>query len=44
MMDSIEEILGNSMFYPACGEDGLPVKYFNEHFAEYGIDSYVYVD
>ena len=43
-MDSIEEILGNSMFYPACGEDGLPVKYFNEHFAEYGIDSYVYVD
>ena len=44
MMDSIEEILGNSVFYPACGDDGLPVKYFNEHFAEYGVNSYVYVD
>ena len=43
-MDSIEEILGNSVFYPACGDDGLPVKYFNEHFAEYGVNSYVYVD
>ena len=44
MMESIEAILSNSVFYPACGDDGLPVKYFNEHFAEYGIDSYVYVD
>lgn len=43
-MDSIEEILGNSVFYPACREDGIPVKYFNEHFTKYGIDNYVYVD
>ena len=44
MMESIEAILSNSVFYPACGDDGLPVKYFNEHFAEYGVNSYVYVD
>lgn len=44
LMNKIDEILSNSLFYPACGDDGLPVKYFNEHFAEYGIDTYVYVD
>lgn len=44
MLETIDEILCNSVFYPACGEDGLPVKYFNEHFAEYGINNYVYVD
>lgn len=44
LMNTIDEILSNSLFYPSCGDDGLPVKYFNEHFAEYGIDSYVYVD
>ena len=43
-MESIEAILSNSVFYPACGDDGLPVKYFNEHFAEYGVNNYVYVD
>lgn len=43
-MKAVEDILKNSLFYPACGEDGLPVKSFNEHFTEYGIDSYVYID
>lgn len=43
-MNTIEDILSNALFYPACGDDGLPVKYFNEHYSEYGIDSHVYVD
>lgn len=40
----IKTLLENSVYYPACYDDGEPVKFFNERFAEYGIQSYVYVD
>lgn len=40
----IKDLLANSVYYPACYDDGAPVKFFNERFAEYGIQSYVYVD
>lgn len=31
----IKELLKNSVYYPACYDDGEPVKFFNERFAEY---------
>lgn len=40
----IKDLLENSVYYPACYDDGTPVKYFNERFSEYGIQSYVYAD
>lgn len=40
----IKDLLANSVYYPCCYDDGAPVKFFNERFAEYGIQSYVYVD
>ena len=40
----VKDLLANSVYYPACYDDGAPVKFFNERFAEYGIQSYVYVD
>ena len=44
ILKNISGALTNSVFYPACELDGTPVKFFNEHFAEYGIDCYVYAD
>jgi hypothetical protein len=41
---SMEDLLCDSLFYPACWIDGNPIKFFNEHYDEYGITSYVYVD
>lgn len=43
-MVPVKELLSNSVYYPACYDDGEPVKFFNGRFAEYGIRSYVYVD
>lgn len=40
----IEALLENSVYYPCCYDDVVPVKFFNERFAEYGIWSYVYAD
>lgn len=40
----VNDLLSNSVYYPCCYDDGTPVKFFNERFAEYGIQSYVYVD
>lgn len=40
----VKGLLSNSVYYPCCYDDGAPVKFFNERFAEYGIQSYVYVD
>lgn len=40
----VDELLINSVYYPACGIDGRPIKRLNPLFSEYGINSYVYVD
>lgn len=40
----IDNLLRGSLYYPACGTDGSPIKYFNERYGEYGIDSYVFAD
>lgn len=40
----ISDLLEKSLYYPACGFDGEPVRFFNEHYSDYGVNSYVYVD
>ena len=40
----IGDLLRNSLYYPACWTDGSPIKYFNERYGEFGINSFVYVD
>ena len=41
---NLQQILTNSLYYPACDIDGGVIKYCNEHYDEFGINSYVYAD
>ena len=41
---NLQQILTDSLYYPACDIDGGVIKYCNEHYNEFGINSYVYAD
>lgn len=40
----LQEILANSLFYPACDNDGGVVKDCNKNNKAYGIDTFIYCD
>ena len=41
---NLQQILTDSLYYPACDIDGGVIKYCNEHYDKFGINSYVYAD
>ena len=41
---NLQQILTDSLYYPACDIDGGVIKYCNEHYGVLGINSYVYAD
>ena len=41
---NLQQVLTNSLYYPACDIDGGVIKYCNEHYDELGINSFVYAD
>lgn len=40
----IEELLKDSVYYPACGTDGRPIKYCNTIWRHLDVNSFVYCD
>lgn len=40
----LRELLFNSVYYPACGQDGRPIQYCNETRRDLGVNSFVYCD
>ena len=38
------ELLENSVYYPACGTDGRPMKFCNTRWRDLGVNSFVYCD
>ena len=40
----LKELLEDSVYYPACGTDGRPIKYCNTIWRKFGVNSFVYCD